>query len=182
MAKTSNPMKKYIKLILKSERVFCQRSGDAVYISDGISMVKMPLIFYNEFVRPLSGAFIPLEDGDKTTKDTYHTISFLNINGMDLKRCYDQTTAEKPAKMTRFLYETHTREKTELLRIFICDGVYISAKNDYVVAALEFAGDFSTNGRNIDTLKWSTDNLGFILCPFRIDEDPYNEFIAGGKD
>lgn len=80
----SNPMKKFVKQITKSDIVRCQCVGESVYITDGHFAIKVPKFWYNELILTESPVFQPLNDGETATKDCNSKICKTVPNGMNI--------------------------------------------------------------------------------------------------
>ena len=66
---TNQEYKKIAKHYAPAERFFLQRVGDAVYITDGFSAIKLHVAAYNEHFRTACPRYVELNDGDAVTVD-----------------------------------------------------------------------------------------------------------------
>ena len=170
-----NQYSKFIKYLEKQENIFVQRSGDSVYLTDGKAVLMLPVILYDNMIRPLSGLLPELKEdctGEKRLSDVLVTV---RPTGTDIKKAVDNLSTEKPIRQSQFLLELPPKGKSKkniLCRIFRADGGDIIAVNEIFVdmfADCNIADTWTGAGRWNTPLVKKSDGFMLVMFPVRID-------------
>ena len=172
-----NQYSKFIKYLEKQENIFVQRSGDSVYLTDGKAVLMLPVILYDNMIRPLSGLLPELKEdctGEKRLSDVLVTV---RPTGMDIKKAVDNLSTETPIRQSRFLIDLPPKGKSKKnipCRIFKADGGDIIAVNEIFV---DMFADCSTGepwhgaGRWNCPLVQKTDDFMLVMFPVKINPE-----------
>lgn len=172
-----NQYSKFVKYLEKQDNIFVQRSGDSVYLTDGKAVLMLPVILYDNMVRPLSGLLPELKEdctGEKRLSDVLVTIC---PDGMNIKKAVDNLNTDKIIKQSRFLIELPPVGKSKKqipARIFKADGGDIIAVNEIFV---DMFADCSTGepwrgaGRWNCPLVQKTDDFMLVMFPIKVDRE-----------
>lgn len=172
-----NQYSKFVKYLEKQENIFVQRSGDSVYLTDGKAVLMLPVILYDNMVRPLSGLLPELKEdctGEKRLSDVLVTI---RPDGLNIKNTVDGLSTEKPIRQSRFLIElppTGKSKKNIPCRIFKADGGDIIAVNETFVdmfADCNISDVWAGAGRWNTPLVKKTDDFMLVMFPVKIDQE-----------
>lgn len=181
----SNPMKKFVKLLGKSERVYCQCVGESVYITDGYIAIKVPKFWYNELILTESPIFQPLDDGETATKDCNAKICKTVPNGLNIEKVMCESLKKERLWKSPFLMESPLDSslggKIAQMRLFISENEIIPVRNESVEACEYFVtGDYYSTGNKLRPIIWVSDNNEFIslICPVRIDQSKLDKLKA----
>jgi len=113
-----SPYSKFIKLMLTSERMIVERSGDIYIVSNSYYAVKIPCCDYVSFFQPVSGVFIPLLAGQRFITRNLHEIPKPE-EGSTCAKLFQSLNQHIPAAPTPFLIERKTNDgKLKPARIF----------------------------------------------------------------
>ena len=172
-----NQYSKFVKYLEKQDNIFVQRSGNSVYLTDGKVVLMLPVILYDNMIRPLSGLLPELKEdctGEKRLSDVLVTI---RSNGMDIKKVVDNLSTETPIRQSRFLIELPPAGKSKKnisCRIFKADGGDIIAVNEIFV---DMFADCITGepwrgaGRWNCPLVQKTDDFILVMFPMKINPE-----------
>lgn len=120
-----NIYKKHCDLFIKSAkttRVCWQRVKGNYYITDGITLLTVPAVLYDNYIRPLNAIFIPLQDGETAIKNS--TASFTEIveGGFNIKKTLEMhIDTDEQVNITSLLYAT---KKTKFSALFKLANMY----------------------------------------------------------
>ena len=113
-----SPYSKFIKVMLTSERMSVERSGDIYIVSNSYYAVKIPCCDYVSFFQPVSGVFIPLLAGQRFITRNLHEIPKPE-EGSTCAKLFQSLNQHIPAAPTPFLIERKTNDgKLKPARIF----------------------------------------------------------------
>lgn len=156
---TKNPYKKHAMVFVKNKErtIIVERTGDNIYISEGFSMLRIPYIYYEFYIRPLSPLFVALEDGQKATREGKSEIPTVGYSDGSLARIFDNANATLDTTVTPFLYDaSECAHNIRLVQV----GNRLAQYNDtYLSAAMEYAIAFNATNDRHPVLKFE-DEIG----------------------
>ena len=156
-----NIFKKHLSILAKkSAKLVINREGDAYYICDGFTMLKMPAIYYETYARPVSSAFIPLEAGQSAIKQPGDIMPKLSAPTYNTSRIFDGHVAKLAAYITDLMCLS---EGKKTIRFVSISGSKIAMYNhDYICAVLEYADTekFRATADRFPVLKWEDPDMG----------------------
>lgn len=177
----SNPMKKFVKQITKSDIVRCQCVGESVYITDGHFAIKVPKFWYNELILTESPVFQPLNDGETSTKDRNSKICKTVPNGMNIAAAMSGYVKKENLWKSPFLMEVPLGKKTAQVRFFISEDEIIPVRSAFVEACEDFVtGDYYSTGNKYNPIVWESANSEFIsfILPVKVDQSKFDKLKA----
>ena len=172
-----NQYTKFIKYLEKQENIFVQRSGDSVYLTDGKAVLMLPVILYDNMVRPLSGLLPELKEdctGEKRLSDVLVTV---RPDGINIKKAVESLNTDKIIQQSRFLIELPPKGKSKkpvLIRIFKADGGDIIGINEIFVDMfndLWLGEPWRGAGRWNCPLVQKTDDFMLVMFPVKINPE-----------
>ena len=170
-----NQYSKFIKYLEKQDNIFVQRSGDSVYLTDGIVALMIPVIFYDSMIRPLCGLLPEMKEDCTGVKRINDLFVEIRPDGMDIKKAVENLNTDKIIKQSRFLLEVPPKgknKKSDTVRIFKADGGDIIGINEKFV---EMFAECSTGEPWRGSGCWSApivqknDDFMIVIFPVRID-------------
>lgn len=173
----NNQYSKFIKYLEKQDNIFVQRSGESVYLTDGKVVLMVPVVLYDNMIRPLSGLLPELKEdctGEKRLSDVLVTV---RPDGMNIKKAVDNLSTEKPIRQSRFLIELPPKGKSKKnipCRIFRADGGDIIAVNESFVdmfANCNIADTWTGAGRWNTPLVKRSDGFMMVMFPVKINPE-----------
>lgn len=167
----SNPMKKFVKLLGKSERVYCQCVGESVYITDGYIAIKVPKFWYDDLILTESPIFQPLNNGEIATKDCNAKICKTVPNGIDIAAVISGYVKKEILWKSPFLMEVPLDKKTAQLCLFVSENEIIPVRSAFVEACEDFVtGDYYGLLIYIIQVKQREDDIVADLYYMTLDE------------
>lgn len=171
-----NQYTKFVKYLEKQENIFVQRSGDSVYLTDGKVVLMLPVILYDNMIRPLSGLLPELKEdrtGEKRLSDVLVTV---RPAGMDIKKVVDNLSTKTPIRQSRFLIELPKGKSKKNIpcQIFKADGGDIIAINEIFVdmfADCNIADTWTGAGRWNTPLVKKSDGFMLVMYPVKINPE-----------
>lgn len=101
-----NPYKKHVAILLQAAKhckILMQRVGDAVYITEGGTALRLVYPLYEEFVRPLGVIFPPLADGEFAVKSPGDNFATVSRDGCDLARIFARNFTEAAEPLNLYI-------------------------------------------------------------------------------
>lgn len=172
-----NQYTKFVKYLEKQENIFVQRSGDSVYLTDGKAVLMVPVVLYDNMIRPLSGLLPELKEDCTGTKRPSDVLVTVRPDGMNIKKAVDNLSTEKPIRQSRFLIELPPKGKSKKnipCRIFKADGGDIIAVNEIFVDMFtdcNIADTWTGAGRWNCPLVQKTDDFMLVMFPMKINPE-----------
>lgn len=97
----ANTFKKHLTILAKkSAKLVINREDDVYYICNGSTMLRMPDIYYETYARPVSSAFIPLENGQSAIKQPGDIMPRLSAPTYCTTKIFNSHDAKLPAEIT----------------------------------------------------------------------------------
>lgn len=179
-----NPYVKFIKYLEKQDKVMFQRSGDFVYLCDGVIMLKVPAMIYTEMIRPLSGI---LPDGltdCSGVKDYNDLIIQISENACNLEKMHERFSTEEKVIKTPFSvsFTPKSGRKEITARIFTSNNEIICVNE----ALLDVVKDclngvpWMSSGKKTSPLVQKDELFTIVVCPIRVDSEIF-EMWRGAK-
>lgn len=161
----ANMFKKYVNLFVKnkSTSIVIQRKNDCYYICDGFIMLKLPAVFYNGYVRPVSPIFPDLPEGQNAIRKPGEALAELAPENGNMADLLDKFNADNPAQLTRLLC---LNDQNKLVRyVKIGENKMSVYNNDFITAAQEFIDDENVKATSdrYPVLKWENTEMQ-IAC------------------
>ena len=172
-----NQYTKFVKYLEKQENIFVQRSGDSVYLTDGKAVLMVPVVRYDNMIRPLSGLLPELKEDCTGAKRPSDALVTVRPDGMNIKKAVDNLSTEKLIRQSRFLIELPPKGKSKKnipCRIFKADGGDIIAVNEIFVdmfADCNIADTWTGAGRWNCPLVQKTDDFMLVVFPMKINPE-----------
>jgi hypothetical protein len=164
----TNIFKKHLSIFdKKSVKLVINRENDVYYICDGYTMLKMPAIHYEVYARPVSPAFIPLEDGQCAIRAAGDVLPKISAPSYNAANIFNGHKADEPALITDLL---HLGEGKKVMRFVNVNNDKIAIyNNDYINAVMEYAvsDKFNATSDRFPVLKWENADmqLGCLVMP-----------------
>lgn len=173
-----NQYTKFVKYLEKQENIYMQRAGESVYMTDGKVVLRVPVVWYNNMIRPLSGLLPDLPDDCTAAKHISDVLVTVQPGGMDIRQAVDKLSTGKIVRQSRFLLElppVGRSKKPVLVRLFKGDdGGDIIGINDVFVDIFAecCAGEpWRSDGRAVSPLVQASDDTTLVMFPIRINPD-----------
>ena len=172
-----NQYTKFVKYLEKQENIFVQRSGDSVYLTDGKAVLIVPVVLYDNMIRPLSGLLPELKEdctGEKRLSDVLVTV---RPDGLNIKKAVESLNTDKIIHQSRFLIELPPVGKSKKpvpIRIFKADGGDIIGINEIFVDMfndLWLGEPWRGAGRWNCPLVQKTDDYMLVMFPMKINPE-----------
>lgn len=157
----ANIFKKHCNLFIKNKKqnVLIERYNDNYYISDGITLLRVPEYIYNCSIRPLSSMFIPLENKRGAIRRPGEILSDIKPEiCTTLHDCFTRYEAVNPVTITPFVYNPVTDLKMYIRLVTLSNGKPMTYNDVYIEAVLEYCGTLSATADRFPALKWEDPN------------------------
>lgn len=180
-----NQYSKFIKYLEKQDNIFVQRSGDSVYLTDGIVVLMLPVIFYDSMLRPLCGLLPEMKEDCFGAKRRYDLLVKICLDGMDIKKAVENLNTDKIIKQSRFLLELLPEgksKKRDTVRIFKADGGDIIGINEKFVEMFAECGTgepWRSSGRWNAPIVQKNDDFMMVVFPVKIDSKVFEILKEG---
>lgn len=164
----ANHFKKHLTFLAKkSAKLVINREDDTYYICDGFTMLKMPDLYYEVYARPVSSAFIPLENGQSAIKQPGDIMPKLSAPTYCTSKIFNSHDAKLSAAITDLMCLSDGKK---VIRFVGISGDKVAMyNNSYIDAALEYADfdKFHATADRFPVLKWENPDirLGCLVMP-----------------
>lgn len=131
-----NYYKKHLNIFIKGKNpLHLQREEDLYYITDGYTILRLNAVEYTMFAQAYNPVFIPLENGQRATKQLTEILPKLNPSGMDIKKFFPEEM-NIPVKVTPFEYlDSENKTRISIVqagnRLVTYNAAYIEAASEY---------------------------------------------------
>ena len=143
-------------------------------------MLKLPAVYYDVLLRPLSQLFLQLENGQKAIRKPGEELPEIDYCAPDLANIYTKYKCENPINITDFIYDP-IRNKYAAIRIVEINWNFYQYNDTFIAATLEYAVEFKASGDRFPVLKCEDDmGVGCLIMP--INNAKCNESIANLKE
>lgn len=179
---TINLYKKHALLFAKNkkQRIIIQRENDCYYISEGFTMLKLPAVYYDVLIRPLSPLFLQLENGQKAIRRPGEELPEMDVGAADLANIFSRYKCENPVNITDFLYDP-IGNKNAAIRLAEIDWKFHQYNDGYISAAMEYADSFTASNDRFPVLKYENEmSVGCLIMP--INNKPCSEAIGNLRE
>ena len=179
---TTNLYKKHAMLFAKNKkrRIIIQRENDCYYITDRSTMLKLPAVYYDILIRPLSPLFLQLENGQKAIREPGEELPEIDLTAPNLADIFSKYKCENPVTITDFIYNP-IGNKYAAIRMVEINWNFCQYNDTFMGAALEYAAEFKASGDRFPVLKYEDDmGVGCLIMP--INNTNCNESMANFKE
>ena len=179
---TTNLYKKHAMLFAKNkkQRIIIQRENDCYYISDGFTMLKLPAVYYDVLIRPLSPLFLQLENGQKAIRKPGEEPPEIDLTAPNLADIFSRYKCENPVNITDFVYDP-IGNKYAAIRMVEINWNFYQYNDTFIASALEYAIEFKASDGRFPILKYVDDiGAGCLIMP--INNAKCNESMANLKE
>lgn len=179
---TYNNYKKHAMIFAKNkkQKIIITRENDCYYISEGFTMLKLPAVYYDVLIRPLSPLFLTLENGQKAIRRPGEELPEMDMGVASLENIFSRFKCENPVNITDFVYDPIGNKKAAI-RLTEINGKFHQYNDDYISAALEYADSFTASADRFPVLKYENDmGAGCLIMP--INNQACNEAIYNLKE
>ena len=179
---TTNLYKKHATLFVKNkkQRTVITRENDCYYITDGFTMLKLPAVYYDVLIRPLSPLFLHLENGQKAIRKPGEELPEIDFTAPNLADIFSRYKCENPVNITDFIYDP-IGNKYAAIRMVEISWNFHQYNDAFIAAALEYAAAFKASGDRFPVLKYEDDmGVGCLIMP--INNANCNESMANLKE
>lgn len=178
---TYNNYKKHAMIFAKNkkQKIIITRENDHYYISEGYTMLKLPAVYYDVLLRPLSPLFLQLENGQKAIRRPGEELPEIDPGTADLANIFSRYKCENPVNITDFLYNPIGNKKAAI-RLVEINWNFQQYNDDYISAAVEYADSFTASPDRFPILKYENEmGVGCLIMP--INNQACNEAICNLK-
>lgn len=164
---TYNNYKKHAMIFAKNkkQKIIITRENDCYYISEGCTMLKLPAVYYDVLIRPLSPLFLQLENGQKAIRRPGEELPEMDVAAADLANIFSRFECENPVNITDFIYDP-IGNKNAAIRLTDINGKFCQYNNDYISAAMEYADSFMASYDRFPVLKYENEmGVGCLIMP-----------------
>ena len=164
---TTNLYKKHALLFAKNkkQRIIIQMENDCYYITDGFTMLKLPAVYYEVLIRPLSPLFLRLENGQKAIRKPGEELPEIDLTAPSLADIFSKYKCEIPVNITDFVYDP-IGNKYAAIRMVEINWNFYQHNDTFIAAALEYAVEFKASGDRFPVLKYEDDmGVGCLIMP-----------------
>ena len=164
---TINLYKKHALLFAKNkkQRIIIQRENDCYYITDRFTMLKLPAVYYDVLIRPLSPLFLQLENGQKAIRKPGEELPEIDLTTPSLADIFSKYKCENPVNITDFVYDT-IGNKFAAIRMVEINWNFYQYNDTFISAAMEYAGSFTASDDKFPVIKYEDDmSVGCLIMP-----------------
>ena len=179
---TINLYKKHAMLFAKNkkQRIVITRENDCYYITDGFTMLKLPAVYYDVLIRPLSPLFLQLENGQKAIRKPAEELPEIDLTAPTLADIFNRYKCENPVNITDFVYDP-IGNKYAAIRMVEINWNFYQYNDTFMGAALEYAAEFKASGDRFPALKYEDDmGVGCLILP--INNAKCNDSMANLRE
>ena len=179
---TINLYKKHALLFVKNkkQRIIIQRENDCYYITDGCTMLKLPAVYYDVLIRPLSPLFLQLENGQKAIRKPGEELPEIDLTAPSLADIFSKYKCEIPVNITDFVYDP-IGNKYSAIRMIEINWNFYQYNDTFIASAREYAIEFKASDGRFPALKYVDDiGVGCLIMP--INNTKCNESMANLKE
>ena len=179
---TYNNYKKHAMIFAKNkkQKIIITRENDCYYVSEGYTMLKLPAVYYDVLIRPLSPLFLQLENGQKAIRRPGEELPEMDVGAADLANIFSRYKCENPVNITDFLYDP-IGNKNAAIRLAVINRNFYQYNDNFISAAMEYADSFTASGDRFPVLKYEDDiGVGCLIMP--ISNKPCLDAIANLRE
>lgn len=171
-----NQFSKVVKYLEKSECFFAQRESDSVYITNGFILIKIPVYVYDFQIRPLSGQFIEIKDGEKVSRSSDDPFCRVDETGRNIKQILEYIKTDVEMIKSDFLVEIPAKTNSKKLtkaRLFFTGNTVAGVNEMFVDMFSEIVtGSWCGDGKNISPIVWKSDSedIIIVMTPLRLEK------------
>ena len=175
---TTNLYKKHAMLFVKNkkQRIVITRENDCYCIADGFTMLKLPAVYYDVLIRPLSPLFLQLENGQKAIRKPGEELPEIDLTAPSLADIFSKYKCEIPVNITDFVYDP-IGNKYSAIRMIEINWNFYQYNDTFIASALEYAAEFKASDSRFPVLKYEdVMGVGCLIMP--INNAKCNESMA----
>ena len=164
---TYNSYKKHAMIFAKNkkQKIIITRENDCYYISEGCTMLKLPAVYYDVLIRPLSPLFLQLENGQKAIRRPGEELPEIDPGAASLENIFSRFKCENPVNITDFLYDP-IGNKRAAIRLAEINWKFQQYNDDYISAAMEYVDIFTASDDRFPVLKYENEmGVGCLIMP-----------------
>ena len=179
---TTNLYKKHAMLFVKNKkrRIVITRENDCYYITDAFTMLKLPAVYYDVLIRPLSPLFLQLENGQKAIRKPGEELPEIDLTAPSLADIFSKYKCEIPVNITDFVYDP-IGNKYAPIRMIEINWNFYQYNDTFIASAREYAIEFKASDDRFPVLKYVDDiGVGCLIIP--INNAKCNESMANLKE
>lgn len=179
---TYNNYKKHAMIFTKNkkQKIIITRENDSYYISEGYTMLKLPAVYYDVLLRPLSPLFLQLENGQMAIRRPGEELPEIDPGAANLANIFSLWKCENPVNITDFVYDPIGNKKAAI-RLTEINGKFYQYNYDYISAAMEYADSFTASADRFPVLKYENEmGVGCLIMP--VNNQHCNDAISNLKE
>lgn len=179
---TYNNYKKHAMIFAKNkkQKIIITRENDCYYIANGYTMLKLPAVYYDVLLRPLSPLFLQLENGQKAIRRPGEELPEITVDAPDLANIFSRFKCENPVNITDFLYDP-IGNKNAAIRLVEINWKFHQYNDGYISAAMEYADSFTASADRFPVLKYENEmGVGCLIMP--VNNKPCFEAIGNLRE
>lgn len=179
---TYNSYKKHAMIFAKNkkQKIIITRENDCYYISEGFTIFKLPAVYYDVLLRPLSPLFLQLENGQKAIRRPGEELPEIDMSIASLENIFSRFKCENPVNITDFIYDP-IGNKNAAIRLAEINGKFYQYNDGYISAAMEYADSFTASADRFHVLKYENEiGVGCLIMP--INNAQCNNAIGNLKE
>lgn len=179
---TYNNYKKHAMIFAKNkkQKIIITRENDCYYITDGYTMLKLPAVYYEVLLRPLSQLFLQLENGQKAIRRPGEELPEIDPGAAELANIFSRFKCENPVNITDFLYDPIGNKKAAI-RLAEINWKFHQYNDGYISAAMEYADSFTASADRFPVLKYENEiGVGCLIMP--VNNTTCNNAIGNLKE
>ena len=179
---TTNLYKKHAMLFAKNkkQRIIITRENDCYYIAEGFTMLKLPAVYYDVLIRPLSPLFLQLENGQKAIRKPGEDLPEIDLTTPNLADIFSKCKCENHVNITDFVYDP-IGNKCAAIRMVEINWNSYQYNDTFLASTLEYAVEFKASDGRFPILKYEDDvGVGCLIMP--INNAKCNESMANFKE
>ena len=179
---TTNLYKKHAMIFAKNkkQKIIITRENDCYYITDKSTMLKIPAVYYDVLIRPLSPLFQQLKNGQKAIRKPGEELPELDLTAPNLADIFHIYKCENPVNVTDFLYDP-IGNKYAAIRMVEINWNFYQYNANFISATMDYAGNFTASNDRFPVLKYEDDmGVGCLIMP--INNSKCNESFANFKE
>lgn len=170
-----NPYRKFIKYLEKQNNVYFQCSGDSVYLTDNVIVLKVPMMVYRTLIRPLSGILPDGQTDCKGMRSYGDSMIELSPHAIDIEQAVVKLNTKREVKITPFSIDVPTKGKPKKARIFVADNNIITVDETLidVFSECQIATSWVGAGTENTPVIQKDDDSMIVIFPIKVNKENF---------